>query len=55
MTTLEFSAALRSFERDLKRRTEEEVRAHWRKTKGLVYVRKHTVQAYLRRARPTAH
>jgi hypothetical protein len=55
MTALEFSAAIRAFERELKRRTQEEVRAHWRETKGLIYVRKHTVQAYFRRARPAQH
>ena len=59
MTEREFNARsetlLRNFAKAIREREESEVRAEFRATHRLIYVRRHTVEAYFRRARPRNH
>lgn len=52
---MEFTHAIRAFERSLKHRVEEEVRRRWREEKGLIYVRRHVVPAYFRKVKRSHH
>ncbi len=55
MTQVEFNRAIRTIERQFKRQAIEQVREHWRKERGLIYVKTYTVAAHLRRVKPRAH
>jgi hypothetical protein len=53
VTQAEFNARsatlIRDFEREVKRRSIEETRRRYRDEHQLIYVRRHTVEAYFRR------